>query len=61
MLPLHWITGLYVVGAGLAFMLPAEHRITAWIVLGVSFLLLCGYAAASLSSPILGRCVNRVD
>jgi peptidoglycan/xylan/chitin deacetylase (PgdA/CDA1 family) len=43
------------------FLLPAEHRVLTWTVLGVSYLALCGYAAATLSSTILGRCVNRVE
>lgn len=61
MLPLHWITGLFLLGGGLVVGLPSEHRVLIWILLGVSYLALCGYAAATLSSPILGRCINRVE
>lgn len=59
MIPLHWITILYVAGAGLVFLLPADYQKIAWGILAVTYLLLCVRATWVQTCTILGPCVTR--
>ena len=59
MIPLHWITVLFAGAAGLAFAMPWDTCIVSMIVLAASYLFLLLRGTISLSSPILGPCINR--
>ena len=59
MIPLHWITVLFAGAAGLAFAMPWDTCILSMIALAASYLFLLLRGTISLSSPILGPCINR--
>jgi peptidoglycan-N-acetylglucosamine deacetylase len=59
LLPLHWITALYLVLAGAVFALPVESRTIVWGTLLVTYFLMCLGGSTVLTNRLLGPCLTR--